>query len=254
MVSWIPGRPSVSDEPPRVAAGELIYAVGDVHGRRDLLLRLLDLIERDGRCRQDGRVVRLIFLGDYIDRGDDSAAVLDVLSNLAVTGIAGIEFLLGNHEAALLDFLREPERGNAWLAYGGRQTLASYGVRPPAERAEPEALVAARDELAPVLGRHLAFLEGLKFLVRSGDVVFAHAGVNPEDVTPGEDREALLWGHPACRGPEPLPGLRLVHGHFDAPEPVIHRGRICVDTGAFYSGRLTAVRLDAGEAFLTAEL
>jgi serine/threonine protein phosphatase 1 len=254
MAPWNSGRSTVRDEPPRVAANELIYAIGDVHGRRDLLLRLLDLIGRDGWCRKDGRVVRLIFLGDYIDRGDDSAAVLDLLSELAATGLAGIEFLLGNHEAALLDFLRDPERGNAWLAYGGRQTLASYGVRPPGERAEPEALVAARDHLAAVLGRHLAFLKGLKFFARSGDVVFSHAGVNPGDVMLGEDRKALLWGHPACRGPEPLPGLRLVHGHFDAPEPVVHRGRICVDTGAFYSGRLTAVRLDAGEAFLTAEL
>jgi serine/threonine protein phosphatase 1 len=242
------------DGTPPVSGGERVYAIGDVHGRRDLLLRLLDLIARDGRRFDDGRVPRLIFLGDYIDRGDESAAVLDVLCDLAAEGLAGLDFLLGNHEAALLAFLDAPERGRSWLAYGGRQTLASYGVAPPGERAGEEELARARDLLRAAMGRHRAFLEELKPLARSGQVLFAHAGVNPEMAAPEDDLDALLWGHPACRGPEPIPGLRLVHGHFDAPAPVLHRGRVCVDTGAFYTGRLTAVRLDAGEAFLTAEL
>jgi serine/threonine protein phosphatase 1 len=239
---------------PRVYGGERVYAIGDVHGRRDLLMRLLDLIARDGLRFNDGRVPRLVFLGDYIDRGDESAAVLDVLCDLAAEGQAGLDFLLGNHEAALLAFLDAPARGRSWLAQGGRQTLASYGVAPPGERAGDEELVRARDRLRSAMGRHWTFLEALRPCARSGQVLFVHAGVNPHAASPEDDLDALIWGHPACQGPEPIPGLRLVHGHFDAPAPVVHRGRICVDTGAFYSGRLTAVRLDAGEAFLTTEL
>ena len=247
-------KADAEDGVPRVSSGERVYAIGDVHGRRDLLLRLFDLIVRDARRFDDGRVPRLVFLGDYVDRGDDSAAVLDVLCDLAAEGLTGLDFLLGNHEAALLAFLDTPARGRSWLAYGGRQTLASYGVAPPGERADEEELTRARDLLRAAMGRHREFLETLKPCARSGEVLFVHAGVNPEAASPEDDRHALLWGHPACRGPEPIPGLRLVHGHFDAPAPVVHRGRICVDTGAFYTGRLTAVRLDDGEAFLTAEL
>jgi serine/threonine protein phosphatase 1 len=236
---------------PRVADDERVYAIGDVHGRRDLLLQLLDAIERDGRRHRDGRAARLVFLGDYIDRGDESAAVLDVLAALAAADLPRLDFLLGNHEAALLAFLETPASAGPWLAHGGRQTFASYGLRPPAVNAREEDLIRARDQLSAAMGAHKAFLEGLQPMARSGQVVFVHAGVNPDNPDLGEDRQSLLWGHPACRGAAPLPGLRIVHGHFDAPEPVVHPGRICVDTGAYYSGRLTAVRLDHDTAFLS---
>ena len=234
---------------PRVAPNERLYAIGDIHGRVDLLIRLLERIEEDGARFHDDRVIRLVFLGDYVDRGDDSRAVLEVLSDLARTGGTDM-FLMGNHEATLLEFLDTPSIGPRWFSFGGLQTLASYGVRPP--RGDDEAsLHRTRDAFAEALGAHRKFLETLQLYAQSGDVLFAHAGVNPDRPDPLEDRDALLRGCGQFLAANPVPGRRIVHGHFDSETPVSLPGRICVDTGAYFTGRLTAVRLDEGEEFLS---
>jgi len=238
---------------PRVAPTERVYAIGDIHGRYDLLVSLLEKIEEDSATFRDERTVRIVFLGDYVDRGDDSRQVLELLSKLAASGSPDFIFLTGNHEAALLAFLADPIEGRAWLNFGGRQTLASYGVRLPPRGVKRSDLQSAGDDFGRALGRHRDFLLSLSLLDRSGDVLFTHAGLNPSKADdPRSDPHAILWGCKEFLREDPVPGARIVHGHFDAPTPLSATGRICVDTGAYYSGRLTAVRLDAGEHFLVA--
>ena len=238
-------------EAPRVAEHQRIYAVGDIHGRHDLLVKLLAQIEHDASARTDGREVKLVFLGDYIDRGDESAKVLALLLALSRDRSQDVSFLEGNHEAAMIEFLADPVRGRAWLDHGGRQTLASYGIRPPDAAAKEAQFLQVRDTFKEALGGHLEFLGRLQLMETSGAVLFVHAGLNPAVQDPSTDREALLWGHPACMTANPLPGRRIVHGHFEMPAPMSLPGRICIDTGAYHSGQLTAVRLDDREGFLT---
>lgn len=250
-------RPSKSDAPrpsfPTVAANERVYVVGDVHGRHDLLIRLLRKIANDAAQFDDDRQFRLIFLGDYIDRGDDSRSVLSTLSALHQGDSQQITFLLGNHEAALLAFLQNPTEHKSWLNFGAAQTLASYGV--PATRTRPsvEELYSVREALFGALGPHLGFLRTLEPLARSGDVIFAHAGLNPNRSLDDQRINDLIWGHPEFLTDTPLDGYRIVHGHYDDAEPLTLPGRLCVDTGAYYTGRLTAVRLDDTETFITAD-
>ncbi len=151
----------------------------------------------------------------------------------------------------MIDFLADPVRGRAWLDHGGRQTLASYGIRPPDAAAKEAHFLEVRDNFKEALGGHFEFLGRLQLMETSGAVLFVHAGLNPAVPDPKTDREALLWGHPACMTANPLPGRRIVHGHFEMPAPVSLPGRICIDTGAYHSGQLTAVRLDDEEGFLT---
>lgn len=237
-----------------VAPDERIYAVGDIHGRHDLLIALLRRIAADAAGFDDGRRFRLVFLGDYVDRGDDSRGVLDTLSRLWDGGLPQVDFLLGNHEAALLDFIADPVASRGWLDFGAAQTLASYGVVAPSSGADDSQLLAVRDEFLSRIRGHMGFLRALVPIVRSGDVVFSHAGVCPNRPLEDQAVSDLVWGHPAFLGDQPAPGLRIVHGHWDDFEPVSRPGRICVDTGAYYSGRLTAVRLDAEETYISVDV
>lgn len=234
---------------PQVAAEDRVYAIGDVHGRFDLMLKLLLHIRDDAEAQRDARRTRIVYLGDYIDRGDDTCSVLDAIVRLSAVNGPNLVFLRGNHEAALLAFLADPVAGRSWLDYGAIQTFASYGLQAPPAKAEELQLHACRDRLAAAMGNQIATIEKMPWYYRSGDVFFSHAGLNP--TRPFDDKDAMIWGHPNFLCDDPVSGLRVVHGHYDDPEPVTTRGRICVDTGAYYSGRLTAVRLDATETFLT---
>lgn len=235
---------------PKVDPRERVYAIGDIHGRYDLLKGLLTKINEDALKFHDMRHARLVFLGDYVDRGDDAARVLNILEYLASGDRHRIDFLLGNHEQALLDFLEDPARSEPWLGIGGAQTLASYGIAAPASNSDIDALVEIRSQLRHALGSKVDFLKSLVPYALSGDVLFTHAGVNPRAKEVLEDQDAMIWGHPDFRTDEPLFQRRVVHGHYDALEVYRSKGRICVDTGAYYSGKLTAVRLDEGETIL----
>lgn len=244
---------AASDPPrPRVEDGYRVYAIGDVHGRDDLLLQLLDRIAEDAAMASP-RVFRLVLLGDYVDRGIGSCGVIAILRRLHEEMRTSVRFLCGNHEAAMLAFLDDPVAGSDWLSIGGRQTLESYGVRPPGEGDAPEQLAATRDALRAAMGRDEAFLRNM--LVRwgrSGETLFVHAAIDPGKPLDEQTDEALLWGRaPAFYERGGPPGLTVVHGHTSAPEPDLRPWRIGVDTGAVFSGRLTAVRIDdAGFAFL----
>jgi serine/threonine protein phosphatase 1 len=237
---------------PAVAADERIYAIGDIHGRFDLLIRLLERIQKDATGYADGRRPRIVFLGDYIDRGEDSKRVLDALADLAGAESRDLVFLRGNHEDALQAFLRDPEIHPGWLRYGGLETLASLGIQPPRRSIDAAERSRLRDALAGAIRPYEGFLSSLQTSLRSGDVLFSHAGLDPTLPLEAQSGEAMIWGHRDFLVDEPVGGLRVVHGHYDGESPVSRVGRICVDTGAYYSGVLTAVRLDDGEHFISA--
>lgn len=238
---------------PRPAPGDRLYVVGDVHGRADLLEVMLRRIAADFAFRiTDSRRPKVIVLGDIIDRGDNSREAVEQLKTSVGPGPLGeLIVLKGNHEAALLRFVEAPERGSSWLRFGGMQTLASYGVSIPPGTLDTAAYRDLAARLRRAMGDHLPFLQSLPLTWRSGDVLCVHAGIDPENPA-ALDEDIVLWGN--ARFPEtgPVAGLRVVHGHYDAAEPVITDGRICVDTGAYYTGRLTAVRLDDDTGLITA--
>lgn len=240
MNQWKNPNQSYGDIPKRVCS---IYAVGDIHGRNDLLLELMDRIGKDISSCENDEHAQVVFLGDYIDRGDESRAVIHTLRHGLQESGASYCFLMGNHEKAMLDFLENPVKGRAWLDYGAAQTLASYGVRPPARELDEAGLTDLRDSLQIALGSDLGFFKSLEKYFVCGSVICTHAGMAPEDAGQWENTQAMVWGHPENLCDTPVPGYLLVHGHYDALAPVLRPGRVCVDTGAYYSGRLSAVRI-----------
>lgn len=239
---------------PAVDADERIYAVGDVHGRSDLLYALIEKISIDASQQSSERRLRVVFVGDYIDRGDHSREVIECLILLGTHLGQRVDVLLGNHEVALLGFLEDPLRGQKWLEMGGKQTIASYGITPPSTKPDQVGLVALRDRLHEAMGGHVAFLQSLPRMARSGQVVFVHAGLDPAYPLDAQPDAALLWGQIEGGDTSGVKGYRMVHGHYANYDPVSEVHRICVDTGAYFTGRLTAVRLDDEEAFLHADI
>ena len=232
----VPG-PAPKPEAPLPQPDPPVCVVGDVHGCAALLDQLLDRIAAEPEA---GRA-RMILVGDLIDRGPDSAAVLARVQALCAAGAAVA--LMGNHERMLLDFLDAPARaGPPWLANGGDATLLSLGVNPQ-RSTDMEALASAlRAALPP--GQE-AWLRALPLSWREGALAVSHAGANP--ALPFEDQPApaLLWGHRDFRRKRRDDGLWIVHGHVILPQVLAEAGRIGTDTGAFASGRLSAVWLDA---------
>jgi serine/threonine protein phosphatase 1 len=226
--------------------GELVYAIGDIHGCYDLMKALLAQLAADAAERAAGRRPIMIFLGDYVDRGPDSAKVLEALIWLKRRPDLDVRLLKGNHEQAMLDFIEDPVAGAPWLRFGGAEALLSYGVPTPAAEEGEAGLLRARDELLERMpASHLRLLQGLELMLQVGDYAFVHAGVRPRTALAGQDEQDLLWIRKEfleARGPfEKV----IVHGHTwigDRPQVMDHR--IGVDTGAFATGALTAVRLE----------
>jgi serine/threonine protein phosphatase 1 len=228
-----------------IGASGVIYAVGDVHGRHDLLARLLDRIFEDAAAFE--ATPKIVFLGDYIDRGEHARDAVDLLIELAERPEAETVFLMGNHEQMLLRFLRDPASGSRWLRYGGLQTLMSYEVGGAGSLREEGEALRFRGALIEALGPHLGFIEGLRVSHRDGNLFFAHAGADPALPTDEQDVATLLWGCESFRTTDRDDGVWVVHGHFVVDQPAAERGRIAVDTGAYFSGRLTAARIAGGE-------
>lgn len=238
------GAPEVVFSAP-IEAGGVIYAVGDVHGRCDLLRRLLARILEDADACE--LTPKIVFLGDYIDRGENSRDTVDLLIALADRTEIETVFLMGNHEQMLLGFLRDLALGPRWLRNGGLQTLMSYGVGNVGSlRVDGEALE-LRSALIEALGPHLGFIEGLRVSHRDGNLFFAHAGADPALPTDEQDLSTLMWGCERFRTTDRDDGVWVVHGHYVVEEPAAERGRIAVDTGAYFSDRLTAARIAGGE-------
>jgi serine/threonine protein phosphatase 1 len=238
-------RPSVAP-PARSTAGELIYAVGDIHGRYDLMKAALAGIVRDSAETGRGRTPMLVFLGDYVDRGPDSAKVLQALVWLQRRGDFALRLLKGNHEQGLLAFLDDPEHQAAWLDYGGAETLTAYGVTPPGPGGE--ARRRARDALLDHLpASHLQLLGELELMAVVGDYAFVHAGVRPDRPLESQTESELLWIRQGfVDAPGPFERV-IVHGHtWLGEQPQVLEHRIGLDTGAYATGVLTVARLDEG--------
>ncbi|MBI1179403.1 MAG: serine/threonine protein phosphatase [Alphaproteobacteria bacterium] len=227
--------------PPRTC----LYAVGDVHGRADLLDDLLGRIQ-DHAARYAGFRKMLITLGDYVDRGPDSRGVVDRL----LAPPAGFEavHLMGNHEDMMLRFLSQPADGGVWFQNGGGETMASYGV-PLDEGWSLDQARTVRDRLAAALpAAHLAFLRGLDTSHVEGDYLFVHAGVRPGVPLQRQDPDDMMWIRDEFLRSSRDHGKVVVHGHSVAfaPEefPSADRpSRIGIDTGAYATGRLTCLAL-----------
>lgn len=241
--AWL-GDASASDLPAAVPAGKRVYAVGDIHGRADLLDDLMRQIDADlTGC--DGVAVRplLIFLGDYVDRGADSRGVVERLLRLA-EGWPDTGFLRGNHEQAMLDFLDGAESGRQWLRFGGRETLASYGIDADFSADDGAAIAHARQALERALPTaHRMFLRGLGLSVTVGDYFFAHAGIRPGIPLAAQAADDLIWIREPFLSSRRDHGKVVVHGHSIHYQPEQRGNRIGIDTGAFATGRLTCLVL-----------
>ncbi|MGF1503305.1 MAG: metallophosphoesterase family protein [Paracoccaceae bacterium] len=229
---------------PEIAPDRPVFAIGDVHGRADLLIALLERILEDSADLSAPPEV--VFLGDYVDRGENSRDTLELLSTVSAWPEIDPVFLMGNHEQMLLRFLDAPEEGQRWFRVGGLQTLLSYGVGAYEGMQDPDELAQVRDELAEALGAHQDFIEDLRLCHLNGNVFFTHAGADPALAPAAQDPRALLWGHPEFARMPRGDGLWVVHGHTVVEAPSVEGGRIALDTGAYFSGRLTAARLEPG--------
>ncbi|MBL8706249.1 MAG: serine/threonine protein phosphatase [Rhodospirillales bacterium] len=231
--------------------GDLVYAIGDIHGRADLLDRLYRRIRAHAEDAAPGRRV-VVHLGDYVDRGPDSRGVIDRVMAPPLPGFAPPVALLGNHEFLMLEFLKDPvEYGPGWMANGAAQTFASYGVAPPKRADDPAELTRARDALARALPpAHRGFLETLPTMHRAWIFVFVHAGVRPGIALDRQSVDDLIWIRDEfLRSPANHGGV-IVHGHSITPEPDFQPNRIGIDTGAYRSGRLTALCLRDGPPYI----
>jgi serine/threonine protein phosphatase 1 len=229
---------------PRVPDGEVVFAIGDMHGRADLLEQLIEAIFADEAFRQ-GRRCTIIGLGDYVDRGSNSCKVLETLIALSRRSDVASRFLRGNHEQCVLDFLQEPAIGRWWSEIGGRELLASYGVQAPSGQSEIEDWTRTRDAFAERLpADHLDFLKGLELSAAIGDYFFVHAGARPGVPLEAQAERDLIWIRDAFLSDPRAFDKVVVHGHSVTREAHLDHRRIGIDTAAFMTDVLTAVRLE----------
>ncbi len=231
---------------PCVPEGSRVYAIGDIHGRADLLGRLHEMVAADARAASEPRKV-IVYLGDYVDRGRDSRGVIEELLDGPLPGFESV-FLLGNHDEWMRDFLCGADDGLSWILNGGDRTLESYGVRLAESAGIREALEegqrALREKLPP---RHWRFLAALALSHIEGDYLFVHAGIRPgvplEQQEPGD----LIWIREEFLDSELDHGHVVVHGHTPSHQVELRHNRIGIDTAAHASARLTCLVLTGGE-------
>jgi serine/threonine protein phosphatase 1 len=222
--------------------GLRIYAVGDVHGRADLLRAILKKIAEDMRQRPAREAVE-VFLGDYVDRGPNSRDVIETL--MTTPAIGGVRHCLrGNHEQILLDFLGEPGVLLDWRRLGGFETLLSYGVAPRLALRLEDAKQLRDDFFAALPPNHLEFFRSTQLSHSAGDYFFAHAGIRPGLAFDVQREEDLLWIREPFLLSQRDHGKIVVHGHTPSEEPEVLANRINIDTGAFLTGCLTCVVLE----------
>lgn len=243
--------------------GSRVYAIGDIHGRIEPLAELVAAIRRDAAAsegRQNAftstrpslrptdrqpepcRCV-VVFLGDYVDRGLESREVIDFLQADPLPGFETV-FLKGNHEAWLQRFLGDASVGRSWLGAGGQATLLSYGISAPPGPRNARYLESLRSAFGAALPQsHRDFLDSLKTDHVEGDYAFVHAGIRPGIPLAMQDEHDLLWIRDEFTSDHRDHGHIVVHGHCAAPEPVVRDNRVCIDTGAYATGRLTCLVL-----------
>lgn len=253
MLTRLFRRPSATEEPPPpLPAQTRIYAIGDIHGCLDRLVRLEEAIAADAGGGPARRV--LVYLGDYVDRGPDSRGVIERLCGAGPEGFERV-FLKGNHEDFMLQALTDKSVLVPWLTNGGDATCRSYGLEPTAPPEGCEDLLAwLRDGLAAALPpAHRGFLERLALTHAEGRYFFCHAGIRPGVPLDAQSPEDLMWIREPFLSSRASHGRVVVHGHTPVSAPEQRPNRIGVDTGACYGGALTALVLDGdGQRFLQA--
>jgi len=231
--------------PPRfdapLAPDAPFFVIGDLHGCQPQLTTLLQQMQD-----HDPDATR-VFVGDYVDRGDDSAGVLRGL--FAMKDDPRVTCLTGNHEDMMLGFLDSPEaKGQRWLRYGGLQTLASFGIGGVTNSSEGTALITARDALVDAMGADmLAWLRGLPTTWASGNVTVVHAGADPATPLTLQSDKTFKWGHKDFETILRTDGIWVAHGHTIVDQAAAQNGRIAVDTGAYATGQLTAAYITTGD-------
>jgi serine/threonine protein phosphatase 1 len=240
--------------PPRAAAipaGERVYAIGDIHGRDDLFAQLLAMIAADDAARGGARS-SLILLGDLVDRGPASRAVVDRAIALRDQWGDRFHWLIGNHEEVFLKALRgDPDVVRYFVRIGGEPTILSYGIDPDIYR------IMTFDELAEALPRivptaHAAFLDAGQDQVVIGDYLFVHAGIRPGIAIKAQQPSDLRWIRGEFLNDSSDHGQIVVHGHTITDQPAELSNRIGIDTGAYTTGKLTALGLEGEDRwFLT---
>lgn len=234
-------------EPIRIDAsvpeGQRVYAVGDIHGRSDLFIALIEAIERDNSERGPARTT-VVLLGDLVDRGPDSVNVLALAREWMK--YRSVRILAGNHEEMFLRSFESIEMLRHFLRHGGRETLLSYGLdKRTYSRASIEELQAKMAELVPQ--DDVDFIAGFENTLQIGDYIFVHAGIEPGVPMEEQDASKLRWiREPFLSHREAHEGV-IVHGHTITDVPVDQGNRIGIDTGAYSSGRLTALVLEGSE-------
>ncbi|WP_347302211.1 metallophosphoesterase family protein [Croceibacterium sp. TMG7-5b_MA50] len=235
-------RPAPADLP-AIPAGQRVYAIGDVHGRLDLLDALLATIAADEAGSAPAETT-LVFLGDLIDRGPDSAGVIARVRDLQRR--RDVRVLGGNHEEMFLASLQDTEVFRSLLKFGGKETAWSFGVDHAAFRAaemeEAQAMVRAA-----VPADVVAWLQALEDMVAIGDYLFVHAGINPAVPLAEQSPRDLRWIREPFLSYAAAHPLMVVHGHTISEEPEERANRIGIDTGAYRTGRLTALRLEGSD-------
>ena len=238
------GKPA-SPRQPTLPSGYRLYAIGDIHGRDDLLVDLLTRIEADSRGRGRARQV-ILFLGDLIDRGPSSAEVVERLRTLSLPSTR-LVFLAGNHEEVLLRILDGDMRLLVdWLRFGGAECLASYGADADAiRRMTPRDAVEAVKAAIPAT--HAAFLRTFDDTFRAGDFLFVHAGIRPGVPLNEQSPSDLRWIREPFLSDPGDHGFVVVHGHTIREQVEERTNRIGIDTGAYRFGILTALGLEGRE-------
>lgn len=220
-----------------------VSIIGDVHGCLTLAQSLYGELDATDQ---------VVFVGDFVDRGEDSAGVLKWLRDLQIANPDRVTCLMGNHEVMMIEFLDDPaKRGARWLSHGGLQTLASFGVPGAREIMQPDELIAISDLLRKALPDGLEdWLRALPTSWNSGNLWVVHAGANPELPLNSQSEKTFLWGSSAFLRESRTDGFWVAHGHTVVDIPEQRASRISTDTGAYHSGRLTAARcLPNGEVY-----
>jgi len=239
-------RKKPSREKYGIPEDQVVYAIGDIHGRADLLRRLHDLIIHDADNRQHEKRM-LVYLGDYVDRGPYVHETLEMLVNEPLPEFERI-FLMGNHEQYLLNFLEDPMVLQTWIIIGGHSTLLSYGVRPPSSGFTHDRAEEVRQEFANAVPEsHLIFFKNLQPFFKIGDFLFVHAGIRPGLKLKKQKPEDLYWIRDEFLSCTVGHGIKVIHGHTIEEEVQVRSNRVGIDTGAYATGVLTCAVIEGCE-------
>lgn len=225
-----PGRHAA----PGLAPQTPFWVIGDVHGRADQLAPLLDRIMPTGEA--------VVLLGDYINKGPDSAAALRLIHQASLSG--QVTALRGNHEELLARFLMRPRLLlRTWLAYGGQTTLDSFGIAALPDTPTPKQVTALRDALHAAMGPLADWVQSLPYRYDNGNVTALHAGADPATPLALQPAPSFVWGHPQFTKAARPDGRWIVHGHHPVTEITVKERRIAINTLAGEGGIISALRI-----------